>query len=56
MFFDNRKMLYAHYATSFFWVGAWEFNSRRVTEFKKLFIESQQWRIYVWTCAKILLS
>jgi hypothetical protein len=38
-----------------FFVGAWEFTIRGVTEFKKLFIESQQWHIYVWTCAKELI-
>jgi len=39
-----------------FFVDAWEFTSRRVTEFKKLFIESQQWHIYVWTFAKVLIA
>ena len=38
-----------------FFVSAWEFTCRRVTEFKKLFIESQQCHIYVWTFAKVLI-
>lgn len=36
-------------------VGAWEFTNGRVTEFKKLFIQSQQCHIYVWACAKVLI-